>query len=83
MTSNELDRGIARLCRIRTHPTFLERFKCEFKSENGGRNWGMLFSSKHFEGKEGACWSSRMGIRKNDKWVNYSHTLAQTKQQVG
>jgi hypothetical protein len=30
-----------------------------------------------------ACWSSKMGTRKGDKQVNYSHRLAQTKQQVG
>jgi hypothetical protein len=28
----------------------------------------------------GACWSSRMGIRTNDKWVNYSCGFTQTKQ---
>jgi hypothetical protein len=30
-----------------------------------------------------ACWSFRMGTKMNDKWVNYSHRLAQIKQQVG
>jgi len=66
-----------------THPTLLERFKCESKSENNGkRNWGMLLNTQHFKGK-GACWSSVMGIRTNDKHVNYSHEPAQTKQQVG
>jgi hypothetical protein len=34
-------------------------------------------------GVRGACWSSKTGIRTIDKWVNYSHKLAQTKQQVG
>jgi hypothetical protein len=29
------------------------------------------------------CWSSRIGIRTNDKHVNYSYQFAQTKQQVG
>jgi len=46
------------------------------------RSWGTLFSLQHFGGK-GACWSSGMGAMKNDKQVNYSHRLAQTKQQVG
>jgi hypothetical protein len=32
------------------------------------------------KGVGGACWSFRMGIRKNDKWVNYSHESIQTKQ---
>jgi len=40
-----------------------------------------LNDSKHFEGR-GACWSSGMGIRSNDKRVNYSHIPAQIKQQV-
>ncbi len=31
----------------------------------------------------GVCWSSKIGIRMSDKWVNYSYGLAQTKQQVG
>jgi hypothetical protein len=26
---------------------------------------------------------SRMGTKTNDKWVKYSHGIAQTKQQVG
>jgi len=32
---------------------------------------------------KGVCWSFGMRIRTNDKQVNYSHGLAQTKQQVG
>jgi hypothetical protein len=53
----------------------------------GWKQWndkelGMLFGSQHFLGK-GACWSFGMGIKKSDKWFNYSHGLAQTKQQVG
>jgi hypothetical protein len=43
---------------------------------------GMLPSLQHFEGKR-ACCSSKMGTRTSDKQVNYSHELAQTKQQVG
>jgi hypothetical protein len=33
----------------------LERFKCEFESENNGRkkNWGTFLSSQHFRGKKG------------------------------
>jgi hypothetical protein len=42
----------------------------------------MFPGSQHFEGR-GACWSSEMGTRMNDKQINYSHELAQTKQQVG
>jgi len=67
-----------------THPTLLERLKCESKNGNIERkkSWGTLFSSQHFGGR-GACWNSRMGTRTSDKQVNYSHELAQTKQQVG
>jgi hypothetical protein len=36
-----------------THPKLLEIFKCEFKGENNGRNWGMLFSLQHFKGEKG------------------------------
>ncbi len=46
------------------------------------RSWGTLFGSRHLRGK-GACWSSEMGTRESDKKINYSHKLAQTKQQVG
>jgi hypothetical protein len=42
----------------------------------------MLLGSQDFGGRR-ACWSSRIGIRKSDKQVNYSHGPAQTKQQVG
>ncbi len=54
------------------------------KGENNGRtrSWGTLLDSQHFGGRR-ACWSSGMGTRKSDKQVNYSHRLAQTKQQVG
>ncbi len=42
-----------------------------------------VFSLTHSTlGGKRACWSSRMGIRMNDKQVNYSHECAQTKQQV-
>jgi hypothetical protein len=54
------------------------------KGENNERtrSWGTLLGSQHF-GSRGACWSFGMGIRKSDKQVNYSHRLAQAKQQVG
>jgi hypothetical protein len=32
---------------------------------------------------KGVCWSSVMGIRMNDKQVNYSYGPTQIKQQVG
>jgi len=34
-------------------------------------------------GVKGVCWNFGMGIRMNDKRVNYSHKFAQTKRQVG
>jgi hypothetical protein len=42
----------------------------------------MLASSQHFGGKRGVLdlWD---GTRMSDKQVNYSHILAQIKQQVG
>jgi len=42
----------------------------------------MFISLHNFKGK-GACWNSKMGNTMSDKRVNYSHELAQTKQQVG
>ncbi len=42
----------------------------------------MFPSLQHFGGR-GACWNFRMGTRKIDKQLNYSHGPAQTKQQVG
>jgi hypothetical protein len=64
-------------------PTLFERFKCESKSENNEKmSWGAFPSLQRFGGR-GVCWSSMMGIRMNDKWVNYSHRPTQTKQQVG
>ncbi len=63
-------------------PTFLERFKCKSKiGNNGRRSWGTLFNLQHFEAK-GVCRNSKMGTRTNDKRINYSHQLVQTKQQV-
>jgi hypothetical protein len=53
-----------------THPKLLEKFNCESKGENNGRirSWGMLPVSQHFGGR-GACWSSKMGTRMNDKSI--------------
>jgi hypothetical protein len=34
-----------------------------------------IMEEKGVGGKR-ACWSSEMGIRMSDKWVNYSHGLA-------
>ncbi len=48
--------------------TLLKGLKCETKSENNERK---------------ISWSSGMGIRMSDKRVNYSHELAQIKQEVG
>jgi hypothetical protein len=42
----------------------------------------MFPNLQHFGGRR-ACWSSEMGTRTGDKWVNYSHEPTQTKQQVG
>ncbi len=46
------------------------------------RSSGMLFGSQQFEGR-GACKSSGIGTKKNDKQIKYSHRPTQTKQQVG
>jgi len=46
------------------------------------RRWGVFLGSQHFEGRE-VCWSFRMGSKKINEQFNYSHELAQTKQQVG
>jgi hypothetical protein len=37
----------------------------------------------NISGAKGAYWSFGMGFETNDKWVNYSHELAQMNQQVG
>jgi hypothetical protein len=36
-----------------------------------------------FQGVRRACWSSKMGIKMSDKWVNYSYLFAQTKKWIG
>jgi len=63
------------------HPKLFDRFNYKFKGENNKRirNWGMLPGSQHFRGRR-ACWSFGIGTKTSDKWVNYSHGLAQTKQ---
>jgi hypothetical protein len=55
-------------------PKLLDRHNYESKGENNERimNWAMLLGSQHFKGRK-VYWSSRMGTRMNDKWVNYSH----------
>ncbi len=61
----------------------LDKLNFESKGENNGRkrSWGTFPNLQHFGGR-GACWSSKMGIRMNDKQINYSHGHTQTKQQV-
>jgi hypothetical protein len=54
--------------------------KVKAMKENGG---GVCFLVYSILGVKGVCWSSRVKIKTNDKWVNYSHGPAQTKQQVG
>jgi hypothetical protein len=72
------------VCTHVTHPQAPLWTHCKSKGENNGRrrSWGTLLGSQHFEGR-GACRGSEMGTRKIDKQLNYSHELAQTKQQVG
>jgi hypothetical protein len=66
-----------------THPKLLNGLNCKSKSEDDGRrSWGALPDSQHFKGR-GACWNFEIETRKIDKQINYSHGLAQTKQQVG
>jgi hypothetical protein len=38
---------------------------------------------RNTSGVRNECWSSKMGIKKNDKCFNYSYQSAQIKQQVG
>jgi hypothetical protein len=66
-------------------PIFLEGFKCEFESENNGRKkeFGLCSLTCSTSRVRGARWSFKMETRMSDKQVNYSHKLAQTKQQVG
>jgi hypothetical protein len=65
-------------------PKLFDGLNYESKGEDNERrrSWGVLLGSLHFEGS-GACWSSRVGARKINKQLNYSHGLAQNKQQVG
>ncbi len=66
------------------NPKFLERFKCDFESENNKRkkSWVHSLAPNTFEVRR-ACWSSKMETGTNDKLVNYSYGLAQNKQQFG
>jgi len=48
-----------------------------------GERVGVCSLVNNISGVRGACWNSKMGIRKIDKQVNYSHEPTQTKQQVG
>jgi len=43
------------------------------------RSWNTFLGLQHFGGRK-ACWSSRIGTRKSDKKVHYSHGPEQTKQ---
>ncbi len=71
------------LCVLWHTPTFFERLKCKFKNENNRRrSLGMLLNSQHLESTK-TRWSSKIGIKMNDKWVNYSYKPTKPKKQVG
>jgi hypothetical protein len=54
----------------------LEGLKCESQIENNGRarTWGTLPGSQHYRGIRGACWSSGMGLGRNDKLQSLTRT---------
>jgi len=58
--------------------TFFERLKCKSTSGNNEKMVCSLVRST--SGVKRVCWSSGMRIKISDKWVNYSHKLAQPKQ---
>jgi hypothetical protein len=62
------------------HPKFLERLKCEFESENNKKKTRVHSLAHSSFGVKGACWSSEMGTRMSDKWVNYLYGPTQMKQ---
>jgi len=47
-----------------------------------GERVGACSLTRNIFGVRGACWSSGMGTRMNDKHVNYSYQSTQTKQKV-
>jgi hypothetical protein len=53
------------------------------KVETMEKGVGVHSLARSTSGVEWVCWRSGMGIMTSDKRVNYSHKLAQTKQQVG
>jgi hypothetical protein len=62
----------------------LKDFKCEFKGENNEEEGVRVCSLACCTSRvKGVYWSFEMGTRTNDKHFNYSHELAQTKQQIG
>ncbi len=63
-----------------SHTNFTSVHKCESKVKNNEktRSWGTLPGSQQFGGRR-ACYNFEMRTRTNDKWVNYSHGLTQTK----
>jgi hypothetical protein len=66
-----------------THPKLLDGLNFESKGwkQRKDKELGTLFNSQHF-GAKVVCWNSRIGSKKSDKQVNYSHIPTQTKQQV-
>jgi hypothetical protein len=51
--------------------------------EKGVEGCSLTHNTSRGGGVRKACWSFEMGTIMNDKGVNYSHGLAQTKQQIG
>jgi hypothetical protein len=65
-------------------PKLLDRLKCESEvkttEEQGVEAWSLV--QQHFEGRR-VCWSSKMGLGRNDKQLIHSLGFAQIKQHIG
>jgi hypothetical protein len=64
------------------HPKFLERLNVNLKVKTSEEGIGVRSLACSTSGVKRERWSPGMETRTNDKWVNYSNGLTQTKQQV-
>jgi len=66
-----------------TTPHFLKDSNASLKVKTMEEEVGVHSLAHNILKVKGACWSFGMRTIMNDKRVNYSHKLTQTKQQVG
>jgi hypothetical protein len=76
--THSIDQALTKALILNDTPKLFERLKCESQMKTTKKGVGVRSVAHNISGVKNPCWSSRMGIKMNDKRVSYGAT--QTKQ---